>query len=56
MLEETRLSATDPVKQFAISFFDNKFTSLVPLKVAYFLDRRDSLDAMDFYAITVKVH
>eukprot|EP00752_Nemacystus_decipiens_P008074 g7217.t1 len=55
VLEETRLTATDPVKQWAISFFDNKFSSLIPLKIAYFLDRRDSLDAMEFYKITVKI-
>lgn len=55
VLEESRLSATDTVRQFAITFFDNKFSSLIPLKIAYFLGREDSLDAMDFYTITVKV-
>lgn len=55
VLEESRLTATDPVKQFAISFFDNKFIALIPLKVAYFLDRQDSLHAMDFFDVTVKV-
>lgn len=55
MLEESRLAATDPVKQFAISFFDNKFASLIPLKIAYFLDRQDSIGAEDFYVITLKV-
>lgn len=55
VLEETRLTATDPVKQFAISFFDNKFTSLIPLKIAYFIDRKDSLDKADFLIISIKV-
>eukprot|EP00903_Cladosiphon_okamuranus_P008504 g8169.t1 len=55
VLEESRLSATDPLRQFAISFFDNKVLSLIPLKAAYFLDRQDALDAMEFYDITIKV-
>ena len=37
VLEDSKLAADDPAKQFAISFFDNKFNSLIPLKVAYFL-------------------
>lgn len=37
VLEETRLAATDPFKLAAISFFDNKFAALVPLKIAHFL-------------------
>lgn len=36
VLEEARLMATDDYKQVAIPFFDNKWTSLVPLKVTYF--------------------
>ena len=37
VLEASKIAADDPAKQFAISFFDNKFNSLVPLKIAYFL-------------------
>lgn len=37
VLEESRLMATDEFKQASIDFFDNKFSSLVPLKIAYFL-------------------
>lgn len=37
VLEETKITATDPEKQFAISFFDNKFASLIPLKVVFVL-------------------
>lgn len=37
VLEASKVVADDPVKQFAISFFDNKFNSLVPLKITYFL-------------------
>ena len=39
VLAESALTANDPFKQFAISFFDNKFNSLIPLKIAYFLRR-----------------
>lgn len=38
VLEATKDTATDPEKQFAISFFDNKFASLIPLKVVYVLE------------------
>lgn len=37
MLAESALTAADWRKQFAIAFFDNKFTSLIPLKIAFFL-------------------
>lgn len=37
VLETSKLAADDPAKQFAMTFFDNKFNSLVPLKVLYFL-------------------
>ncbi len=37
VLAETAITANDPYKQFALSFFDNKFNSLIPLKIAYFL-------------------
>lgn len=37
MLEETRLTANDTYKQDTVQFFDNKFTSLIPLKIAFFL-------------------
>lgn len=37
VLEASKTAADDAQKQFAISFFDNKFNSLVPLKVTYFL-------------------
>lgn len=38
VLEASKVAAEDPVKQFAIDFFDNKFNSLVPLKITYFLE------------------
>lgn len=37
VLEEARLMATDEFKQASIQFYDNKFSSLIPLKIAYFL-------------------
>lgn len=37
VLEETKITAGDQFKQQAISFFDNKFGSLVPIKAAYFI-------------------
>lgn len=37
VLETSKVAADDPAKQFAMTFFDNKFNSLVPLKVLYFL-------------------
>lgn len=37
VLEESRMMATDELKQAQIQFFDNKFTSLIPLKIAFFL-------------------
>lgn len=37
VVSETRLTASDEAKQEKINFFDNKFTSLIPLKIAYFL-------------------
>ncbi|CAM9509280.1 unnamed protein product, partial [Scytosiphon promiscuus] len=54
VLEETKATATDEEKQFAISFFDNKFASLIPLKIIYVLARPE-YTAIDFYRITVKV-
>lgn len=36
-LNESAITAIDPFKQVAISFFDNKAASLVPLKALYFL-------------------
>jgi len=36
-VEASKVAADDPAKQFAISFFDNKLTSLLPLKVTYFV-------------------
>ncbi|CAN0194683.1 unnamed protein product [Scytosiphon promiscuus] len=54
VLEQTRITATDPEKQFAISFFDNKFASLIPLKVVFVLARPE-YTAIDFYRITGKV-
>lgn len=35
-LDESAITADDPFKQAAISFFDNKGTSLVPLKGVFF--------------------
>lgn len=37
VLEQTKITATDDAKQFALSFFDNKFASLIPLKILYVL-------------------
>ena len=37
VIEETRITAEDESRQQAISFFDNKFGSLVPLKAAFFI-------------------
>ena len=37
VLEETKITAGDQSKQQAITFYDNKFGSLVPLKAAYFI-------------------
>lgn len=37
IIEESRQMATDEYKQAAIRFFDNKFLSLVPLKILYFM-------------------
>eukprot|EP00752_Nemacystus_decipiens_P007406 g6624.t1 len=52
VLEASKMAADDPVKQFAINFFDDKFNSLVPLKITYFLERGDSLSLIDFLRIT----
>ncbi|CAM9676919.1 unnamed protein product, partial [Hapterophycus canaliculatus] len=54
VLEETKITANVPEKQFAISFFDNKFASLIPLKVLFVLSRPE-YSAIDFYRITGKV-
>ncbi|CAM9706452.1 unnamed protein product, partial [Scytosiphon promiscuus] len=57
VLEQSALTADSPYRQFALSFFDNKFNSLIPLKIAYFL--RDTTTAeyttADFYQITLEV-
>eukprot|EP00752_Nemacystus_decipiens_P004023 g3684.t2 len=57
VLAESAITATDGRRQFAISFFDNKFNSLIPLKIAYFL--RDTTVAeyttTDFYQVTLEV-
>lgn len=37
VLYESRLMAEDEFKQAAITFFDNKFSSLIPLKISYFV-------------------
>lgn len=37
VLAESTITASDTYKQAAISFFDNKFGSLVPLKATYFV-------------------
>lgn len=36
-LNESTITADDPFKQAAISFFDNKLASLLPLKSLYFV-------------------
>eukprot|EP00903_Cladosiphon_okamuranus_P005324 g5322.t1 len=54
VLEASKIAADDPVKQFAISFFDNKFNSLVPLKITYFLERADTLSMGELLKITFK--
>ncbi|CAM9971879.1 unnamed protein product, partial [Ascophyllum nodosum] len=55
VLEKTWLTAEDDFMQSAVVFFDNKFGSLVPLKILYFLGVTDTLTALDFYRITVEV-
>ncbi|CAM9420198.1 unnamed protein product [Ectocarpus fasciculatus] len=57
VLNETATTAESPYKQFAISFFDNKFNSLVPLKIAYFLRNTTQAEytATDFYQVTLEV-
>ncbi|CAM9184717.1 unnamed protein product, partial [Laminaria digitata] len=52
-LDESTITADDPFKQAAISFFDNKIGSLLPLKTLYFIERPDTFSAMDFYRLTV---
>lgn len=37
VIEESRLMANDDYKKASINFFDNKFNSLVPLKIIYFM-------------------
>lgn len=37
VIEESRLMATDLYKQAAITSFDNKFISLIPLKAQFFI-------------------
>lgn len=37
VLAESTITANDTYKQEAISFYDNKFGSLVPLKALYFV-------------------
>ncbi|CAN0217950.1 unnamed protein product, partial [Scytosiphon promiscuus] len=57
VLEQSTLTADSPYRQFALSFFDNKFNSLVPLKIAYFLrdTTMDEYTATDFYQVTLEV-
>eukprot|EP00752_Nemacystus_decipiens_P012197 g10813.t1 len=50
VLEASKVAADDPTKQFAISFFDNKFNSLVPLKVTYFLRNEVGDEMVEAYA------
>ena len=38
VIEETKFTAEDEYRQQAISFFDNKFGSIVPLKALYFVE------------------
>ena len=37
VLDESTITADDPLRQEAVEFFDNKFGSLVPLKVLFFV-------------------
>ncbi|CAM9235018.1 unnamed protein product [Laminaria digitata] len=55
VLAETKLTAGDPFKQRAVSFFDSKFNSLVPLKASYFVQHSDTLSSADFYGLTIAV-
>ncbi|CAN0096425.1 unnamed protein product [Ectocarpus sp. 4 AP-2014] len=67
VLDESIMTADAPYKQFAGSFFDNKFTSLIPLKIAYFLSgelfgfaaqpetTKEDYTETDFYQITIEV-
>eukprot|EP00752_Nemacystus_decipiens_P014976 g13334.t1 len=55
VLEESKLTADDPAKQFAISFFDNKATSLLPLMTDYFAQRRDTLSRLEFFKVNLKL-
>ncbi|CAM9281589.1 unnamed protein product [Hapterophycus canaliculatus] len=57
VLEETAITASSPYRQFALSFFDNKFNSLIPLKIAYFLrdTTKDEYTTSDFYQVTLEV-
>ncbi|CAM9270140.1 unnamed protein product [Ectocarpus sp. 6 AP-2014] len=55
VLEASKLAADDPAKQFAISFFDNKATSLLPLMTDYFAQRRDTLSRLEFFKVNVKL-
>lgn len=37
VLDESTITAGDPLKQAAVPFFDNKLGSLVPLKALFFV-------------------
>ena len=37
ILEASKVAANDTTKEFAITFFDDKLSSLTPLQITYFL-------------------
>ncbi|CAM9870915.1 unnamed protein product [Ectocarpus fasciculatus] len=57
VLDESAMTADSPYKQFAVSFFDNKFNSLIPLKIAYFSrdTTKEDYTETDFYQVTIEV-
>eukprot|EP00752_Nemacystus_decipiens_P017791 g15951.t1 len=54
VLEASKLAASNTTKEFAISFFDSKISSLTPLLATYFLQRPDTLSVLDFMDIFTK--
>ncbi|CAM9971686.1 unnamed protein product [Ascophyllum nodosum] len=55
VLEETRDTVGDNFKRVAIDFFDNKFGSLIPLKIQFFVKNANEYPPLDFYQATVEV-
>ncbi|CAM9482619.1 unnamed protein product [Ectocarpus fasciculatus] len=57
VIEASLFTASSPYRQFAVSFFDSKFGSLIPLKIAYFLrdETKKHYTETDFYQVTLEV-